>query len=248
MKNLNLFSLILLAAIIFLGCSKENNETEFNSQLSIEEYGKIHNEVVIELINMNSNNQHNEEELLSSMTLSMTKKYPTLFDDKDLENMTKFFFNSTIKYYSRNEQFNFGEFYEQIRQEATENDVSEEIIHFYDDMYNQFSNNESKSIKKSISEYRNKLINQNEIKSLEIFYSIYNSSKELWTETAPKKYLLDYQTNSRSCDPDQQVILADAIAGGLFSLFSGPGGVLVGGAASYLVREQQIQNAYGGCI
>lgn len=236
---------------MFISCNTNDdiNNTDVSTELSAEDYGKIHNEVVIELINSKIENQNNQE-LLKSMTLKMSEKYPTLFNINDYKKISKYFSAGVSRYSSKNEQdeFKFNETYTLLRQDVLEKGASEDIINFYDDMFNQFkSPYANKSSEKTLEYYKSKLVNHKEIKSYEIFNSIYMNSKELWTKTAPKEYLLNSNLLRRGCDPDQQVILADAIAGGLLSLISGPGRALGGGAASYLVREQQIQNG-GGCI
>ena len=244
LQTISILFMLFISSLAFIQCNDSDGNMGEEKKLSVENYGKIHNEAVLELINLNEKSKSNED-LIKTMSLLISEMNSDYFSNNSYDKIAKYF-SSTATKNNKNTSFDFRLFYTEIKNDAILQGVSEELINFYDDMFNEFLSNENRTLVKSMDYYKSKLKNDKEIRSFEIFNSIYKNSKKLWTETAPKKYLLKNKSLRRGCDQDQQVILADAIAGGILSLLTGPAGALGGGAASYLVREQQIQS--GGCI
>lgn len=237
MKNLKLLALIL--SLIVLSC--QENEIINQESLSIDDYGKIHNESVNFLIKKYSelNSSRDFNTLAKVILEEMAKKYPAIYSYEENADIGYIFLN-------KKQSFNFESLYESLKLKAIEKGASNELISFYDSKFSKWKNNKFIS-KESVVSKKYEIKNVKEIESVDVFNSIYSSSEKLWLNEVPKEYQLKVYHSKRGCDPSQQVILADAITGGLLSLIAGPLGAIGGGAASYLVREQQIQN-YGGCI
>ena len=134
-------------------------------------------------------------------------------------------------------------FFEKIKNIAVNNGAETEMIKFITEAY--YNNSLSP---KEFLKFKTTSKNSNAIEQMAIFESFYYSSEELWTKTAPKKFLVNNNLSNKGCDAASQVIVADAVVGFFGALLTGPGGVLAGGAASLLVRTAQVEESNGGCI
>lgn len=239
-----------LLAVLF-SCNGENLNDDRNvnsvKKLTIEEYGKIHNESIVFLVNLDGISGDNKFKLLYD---EMNLNYPNIFSENLLDDVNytikKSTYNLSDINAKENVAFEFNTLYSQLKSEAISNGASTNLINFYDDMYDNFLQlNKSGNInKENIKNYKNNL-DENEKINVDIFNSIYNASHNYWTSEAPSPYKIT--VIQKDCDPAMQMAFADAIAGGLLSLFTGPVGPLGGGAVSMLVRQQQIDN-YDRCI
>ncbi len=237
---MNKIKLIILTSIFFISCSDESKLNERSNslkELSIQKQAELHDKVVYELIKIDKNTK--KINFNNQIHLTLKTKFPNLYNEKTKKQIEYLLDNN----FDKNKlNFSFNDFYLKARKKAIENGASKQIISFYDNACNNFNGN----LSQRISNVKNKITDEKELKSIEVFNAIYKNSNILWNKNVPNKYLLS-NVSKKGCDPSQQVILADAVAGGILSIIGGPIGPLGGGLASYLTREQQIQNN-GKCI
>lgn len=243
MKYLNKIVLVTILSFTLISFNeKEDLNLYEKSIIDIEDYGEFHNEAVLSILNNSSVNENLQDltmmDLLREMESKMVKLHPEIFSNVDYSKI-----NKVIDLDKKISDFKYdNKFYESLKKVGLENGAELNMVNYVDNMY--YNNGELSDSFQS----KNSVTNSNFQGQYEIFMSFYNSSEKLWTNEAPEDFLFKANYTSKTgCDPQSQVIVADAAVGFFGALLTGPGGVLLGGAASLLVRHQQIDNN-GGCI
>ncbi len=228
MKNLSKIVLVIFMNITFFTCANsENLSINETQEIQPEQFGKLHNEAILELLNhpdYESDNRPQDNMVL--MHKIMSEKYPEYFSKK-LE----------IKKYAKN-----------IFGDSNKNDMSfHKLI-----VILKKSDVIDKNLKKIISNQKPEEFNKHDYSLIDkdqliAFNSVKEHSKLLWTEQVSNDLIIKRNIRqTRDCDATQQVIFADATASLLF-WWNPPASIIAGAAASLLVREDQIQNYDGGC-
>mgnify|MGYP000327261383 CR=1 FL=1 len=243
MKSINL-CLLFLTLFTIMSCTTPNTDIEIQTspiQLDVENYGNYHNEAVLSVIQSESskNSIVTIGDLIKLMEDNMKRLHPEEFSSIDYTAINQIFdLNQNIDDFNYNDKF-----FNKLVELGTKNGVVPEMVKFITDAY--YNN---RILSKGFSELNLSSKDTKFSDQMKIFESFYNASKELWTNDATYKYLLKNNFQTALCDPNSQVILADAVVGFFGALLTGPGGVLVGGAASLIVRTAQVEEENGGCI
>ncbi|MFY0603314.1 MAG: hypothetical protein JXQ93_05160 [Flavobacteriaceae bacterium] len=228
MKHLSKITLVIFLSITLFAC---NNSEELNvkgtQQIQPEQFGKLHNEAILELLkhpNYNPNNGVKDNMVL--MHKIMSEKYPQYFSKNlDIEKYAEELFGKSNK--------NYINYYELIKI-VKKSDVIDENLR-------ELISNQSYI---EFNKYNYSLVNKNQLIA---FNSVKEHSMLLWTEQVSNDLIITRnEIQARACDATQQVILADAAASLIF-WWNPPASIIAGAAASFLVRQDQIQNYGGGC-
>ena len=239
-RNIFLFTVIML---VFSCTSEPSIEVKSSNrfEFKIEEYGRYHNESILSILTTDTNKLSftNIGELIGEMESEMKRLHPNEFSDVDYAPITQIFdLDQKLKDFKYDDLF-----FEDLKELALDNGAEPEMITFLDEAYYNGTISE-----KAFTKFAATSKNSASREQMSIFESFYNASKELWTKTAPKKFLVGTDLSNKGCDPQSQVIFADAVVGFIGALFTGPGGVLAGGGASLLIRTAQVEENNGGCI
>lgn len=236
--------LLSIAFTIIISCSTSQTEQEVLSnqiQLKTTDYGRYHNESILSIISSNTgeNSFKTIGGLIEAMETEMKQLHPTEFSNVDYTAINLIFdVDQNIADFKYDDLF-----FEKIKKLAVNSGAETEMIKFITEAY--YTNSVSS---KEFLKFKTTSKNRNALEQMAIFESFYYSSEELWTKTAPKKYLINNNLSNKGCDAASQIIVADAVVGFFGALLTGPGGVLAGGAASLLVRTAQVEESNGECI
>ena len=230
----------LLSLFFLYSCETDRTlNTEFQNTKNIlpSDYGKLHNEVVLYVLeNENKIDSDDINPLLKVIESGLKTNHPELFHNFDIKQVEHLFKNNTLK-----STFNYSTFFDSLITEAEKNGIHPILKDFLIRGYNQ----EYTDIDQEIVLVETQLHSLKDKETLEIFKSVLYASGTLWDAKKDKK---NNQIDKMGCDPEQQVIYADAAASILVGIYCPPCGVAAGAAASLLVSEAQNEEHGGGCI
>jgi hypothetical protein len=229
MKHLPKITLVIFLSITFLACNtSEKLSVHETQQIQPEQFGKLHNEAILELIeHPNYNPSNGVKDNMVLMHKIMSEKHPEYFS-KNLE-IKKY----AEKLFGKSNK-NYINYYELIKIVKESNVIDENLKEFISDRSHI-----------EFNEYDFSLVDENQLTA---FNSVKEHSMLLWTELVPSDLIIARnEIQVRGCDATQQVILADAAASLIF-WWNPPASIIAGAAASLLVRQDQIQNYGGGCV
>lgn len=205
----------------------------FGSYVFSQSEGTVHNELVNAYFETYGENpsMENPYELTAQVYEVGLNLYPERFGGVSLEKLIE---DSHLLYgESGLSEFNFTSgMLNLLDKMVRDGKISSQFRTVLADIIN--NNSDVQTAKSMINEYiATGQAREDDIKAGNVAIDIMENSLDLWSK-------------KRKCSANAQVIFADTVVGALFSVLSGPGGVLAGGAASLAVNHGQEQNG-GGC-